>query len=100
MKKSSLSQPSSNKGTFHQDRGEQALAVFRIFLHVASVFVLWFILFLGLFLGYFTFPVLIIGILILVYALLDLGLLFRMHHQERARQLRQEFLRSQLNKNQ
>lgn len=66
-----------------------------VLVRVGLALLIWVMLFLGLFLGYFTFPVLLVGVLFLIYAVLDLGLLFTVRRQEKDRSARQEFLQYQ-----
>ncbi len=72
-----------------------AFVGFVIFFRVGLALLVWVALFLGLFLGYFTFPVLLVGILLLLYAVLDLGLFVRIQRQERAREARRAYLQEQ-----
>lgn len=45
-----------------------------VIARVAFFLVIWIVLFLGMFLGYFTFPILMIGAVVVLYALSDVGL--------------------------
>ena len=45
-----------------------------IILRVGLILVVWIALFLAIFMGYFTFPIILIGLVSLVYAISDLGL--------------------------
>lgn len=61
---------------------------------VVVVLVIWLALFLAMFLGYFTVPILLVGVMTLVYGLSDIGLFVAMRRQQQARDARRAFARS------
>jgi hypothetical protein len=66
-----------------------------ILLRVAAVLVIWVALFLAVFLGYFTVPILLVGGLTVVYAVTDAGLYVAMKREAEARKARRAFVVSQ-----
>lgn len=67
------------------------VVIARVFFTLALALVL----FLGMWVGYFTLPLLIIGAVILFYALSDLGLLLLVRQREQSRKEREAFLQEQ-----
>ena len=65
-----------------------ALVLLRVGVTLAGTLVL----FLGIFLGYFTVPILLIGAFVLLYALSDVGLLMAVRRTEAARSKRETTL--------
>jgi hypothetical protein len=63
---------------------------------VILMLVIWISLFLAIFLGYFTYPLFLIGLLTLIYALSDLGIFVALKKRKResTRSGRDEFLKS------
>lgn len=61
---------------------------------VVVVLLIWLALFLAMFLGYFTVPILLVGVMTLVYGLSDIGLFVAMRRQQQARDARRAFVRS------
>lgn len=61
---------------------------------VVMILVLWVTLFLAIFLGYFTFPVLLIGLVTIIYMISDFGLYMTVKRRQRARQEREALLKS------
>jgi predicted DNA repair protein MutK len=64
-----------------------------IILKVALVLVIWLGIFLAMFMGYFTVPLLLVGGLVLVYSLTEIGLAMAINRQK-ADDLRRDFLRA------
>ena len=62
-----------------------------IVLRVTIFLGIWLVLFMGMFLGYFTVPLILLALLTLVYAITDAGLVIALVRQ-RARQARRAFL--------
>lgn len=62
-----------------------------IVLRVTIFLGIWLVLFMGMFLGYFTVPLILLALLTLVYAITDAGLVIALMRQ-RARQARRAFL--------
>lgn len=62
-----------------------------IVLRVTIFLGIWLVLFMGMFLGYFTVPLILLVFLTLVYAITDAGLVIALMRQ-RARQARRAFL--------
>jgi predicted DNA repair protein MutK len=60
---------------------------------VVVVLLIWLALFLAMFLGYFTVPILLVGVMTLVYGLSDIGLFVAMRRQQQARDARRDFVR-------
>ena len=65
-----------------------------ILARVSIILVLWLGVFLATFLGYFTVPVILIGLVIGFYMLSDLGLYLVIRRRRRKVDQRQEFLKS------
>ena len=59
---------------------------------VALMIGVWLLLFLMLFLGYFTVPILLIGAITLIYMLSDFGMVYMMKRQKRAQEQRKELI--------
>lgn len=59
---------------------------------VVLMLVIWIGLFLAIFLGYFTYPLILIGLLVLIYALSDLGLFVAFKKRKQKQNVRDEFL--------
>ncbi len=58
-----------------------------IIVRVIAILVLWIVLFLSIFMGYFTFPILLIGLVTVIYMISDLGIFVTLkRRQEAARQ--------------
>lgn len=55
----------------------------------------WLALFRGVFLGYFTVPILLVSALAILYSVTDVGLFITVRRRERARKERSAFLRAQ-----
>ena len=64
-------------------------------IRVIVVIMVWLVLFLGVFLGYFTIPIFLVGGLILLYSVTDIGLLFTVRRRERTHKGRKAFLQKQ-----
>jgi protein-S-isoprenylcysteine O-methyltransferase Ste14 len=61
---------------------------------VIIILLVWLGVFLAMFLGYFTVPIILIGALAVIYALADLGFYVAVNRQRKARDLRKSFLNS------
>lgn len=59
---------------------------------VAFMIGIWLLLFLMLFLGYFTVPIILIGGITLVYMLSDFGMVYIMKRQKKAQEQRKELI--------
>jgi hypothetical protein len=66
-----------------------------ILARVGFVLVVWLAIFLAMFLGYFTVPILMVGGLAVIYSLADLGMYVALKRQNRTEFLRHQFLRGQ-----
>lgn len=64
-----------------------------ILARVGVILVVWLAIFLAMFLGYFTVPILLVGGLAVIYSLADLGLYVALKRQTKTEQLRHQFLR-------
>jgi hypothetical protein len=64
---------------------------------VVLMLVIWIALFLAIFLGYFTYPLFLIGLLTLIYALSDLGIFVAIKKRKHERSGRNEFIKSYVN---
>lgn len=71
-----------------------AFAIMVILVRVFIMLALWLGVFLAIFLGYFTVPILVIGLIITVYIVSDLGLFFTLKRRRVSGDQRQEFLES------
>ena len=65
-----------------------------IIARVILMLAVWITLFLAIFLGYFTYPLFLIGLLTLIYALSDLGIFVALKKRKPSRSGRDELLRS------
>ncbi len=61
-----------------------ALAGVVIIARVAIFLVIWLGLFLALFLGYFTVPIIVVGVITLLYALTDIGFYMAVNRRKRS----------------
>jgi len=61
---------------------------------VIVILLVWLGVFLAMFLGYFTVPVILIGGMAIIYAIADLGFYVAVNRQKKARDLRHTFLDS------
>lgn len=59
---------------------------------VIIILLVWLGVFLAMFLGYFTVPVILIGAMAIIYALVDLGFYMSVNRQKKASDLRHSFL--------
>ena len=75
-------------------RGGEALVMVVILVRVGIILALWLGVFLATFLGYFTVPVILIGFVIAIYMLSDLGLFLVIRRRRRKVDQRREFLDS------
>jgi membrane protein YdbS with pleckstrin-like domain len=76
-----------------EDPGQlKALVVAVVVIRVTAVLVVWLLLFVAMFLGYFTVPIFAVGAIIILFALPDVGLYARASSLERAQQERRSFL--------
>jgi predicted DNA repair protein MutK len=66
-----------------------------ILARVFVILVVWLALFLAMFLGYFTVPILLVGGVMLVYGLFDIGLYVVLKKQKQLHEPRRNFLRMQ-----
>jgi len=64
-------------------------------IRVIVAITVWLVLFLGVFLGYFTVPILLVTALTLLYSVTDIGLFMTVRRRERARKEREALLRAQ-----
>lgn len=62
-----------------------------VILKVVSFLGIWLAIFLAMFLGYFTIPIIMIGILAVIYAFADIGTYITNKRQRRLTELRTEF---------
>ena len=74
--------------------GGDALVVAIILARVLVMLVLWLGTFLAIFLGYFTVPILLIGLVIAIYMISDLGLFVALKRRQKSVDERQELLKS------
>jgi len=65
-----------------------------ILARVIVILLAWLGVFLAMFLGYFTVPVILIGAMALIYALVDLGFYVSVNRQKNASDLRHAFMSS------
>jgi hypothetical protein len=65
-----------------------------VVIRVIGVLAVWLLLFLGVFLGYFTVPILLVAALTVLYSVTDIGLFITVRRRERARREREDFLRA------
>jgi uncharacterized YccA/Bax inhibitor family protein len=75
-------------------RSEPLLLVL-VLARVGLILVIWLAIFLAMFLGYFTVPILMVGGLAVIYSLADLGLYVALKRQAKTDQMRHQFLRDQ-----
>lgn len=74
--------------------GGDALVVTVILARVLVMLVLWLGVFMAIFLGYFTVPILVIGLVIAINMISDLGLFVALKRRRKLVDDRQEFLKS------
>lgn len=77
----------------HSKRTNPLLMAF-IIGRVVIILLVWLGVFLAMFLGYFTVPVILIGAMAIIYALVDLGFYMTVNRQKKASDLRHSFLDS------
>lgn len=65
-----------------------------IILKVVVILAAWLGIFLAMFLGYFTVPLLVVGGLALLYSIADFGLIVAIKRQKQTEELRKAFLQS------
>jgi len=66
-----------------------------ILARVSLILVIWLAIFLAMFLGYFTVPILMVGGLAVIYSLADLGMYVALKRQTKSQHLRYQFLHGQ-----
>lgn|GEM_PF-2194684 len=71
-----------------------AIVVIVILARVFIMLALWLLVFLGIFLGYFTVPILLIGIITAIYMISDLGLFVTLKQRKQKNNERKEFIES------
>ena len=54
-------------------------------IRVVIILVVWLMMFFGMFVGYFTVPIVLIGVLVLVYSIFDIGLAVYVRRTEKNR---------------
>jgi len=62
-------------------------------VRVIVVITVWLVLFLGVFVGYFTVPILLVATITILYSVADIRLSATVRRRERAREEREAFLR-------
>jgi protein-S-isoprenylcysteine O-methyltransferase Ste14 len=79
-----------------KDPNQRANPLLMVFIigRVIIILLVWLGVFLAMFLGYFTVPIILIGALAVIYALADLGFYVAVNRQRKARDLRKSFLNS------
>lgn len=68
-----------------------------IIIRVVAILVLWIVLFLSIFLGYFTFPILLIGLVTVIYMVSDLGIFVTLRRRQQTARLKREQLNASTN---
>ncbi len=74
--------------------GGDALVVVIILARVFVMLMLWLGIFLAIFLGYFTVPILLLGLVIVIYMISDLSLFVALKRTRKSVDERQEFIKS------
>jgi predicted membrane protein len=77
-----------------QSQSSDAVVVIVILARVFFMLVIWLLVFLGIFLGYFTVPILLIGIITAFYMISDLGLFVTLKRRKQKINERKEFIES------
>lgn len=57
-----------------------------ITVRVILILLVWLAIFLAMFLGYFTVPIIVVGVISLIFALVDVGFFFRAKRVEKIRE--------------
>ena len=78
----------------NQSQSPDAVVVIVILARVFFMLVIWLLVFLGIFLGYFTVPIILIGIITVVYLISDLGLFVTLKRRRQKINERKEFIES------
>jgi membrane protein implicated in regulation of membrane protease activity len=74
--------------------GDDALVIAVILGRVLIMLLLWLGIFAAIFLGYFTVPILLIGVVIAIYMISDLGLFVRLKQRRKLADERQKLIES------
>lgn len=67
-----------------------------VIIRVIAVMAVWLVLFMGVFVGYFTLPILLVTVITILYSVTDIGLFFTVRRREQTRKDRQDFRRKQV----
>jgi apolipoprotein N-acyltransferase len=79
-------------------RRRDVVSLFFILFRVAIILVTWLGVFLATFLGYFTVPMVLIGVVVLIYTVSDIGLFLAFRHKGNGSDQRKLFLKTFFNR--